>query len=314
MSIVVSCACGEKLKAKSELAGKRVKCPKCGQVYSLPKQNEDPPPIRFVCQCGQTLRAKPIHAGKRIKCPSCSQVVVIPGDLPNTSLPTNSSAPDPFGPSATSSASYDFGDWGDDPLGTGTLPGGQFPPAASSGWDSNLAGGLPAAFPVSSMPVADAHSAGTRHNSKRETMIAAAGYVAIGYGALQTLLSAYGIVYGIILLARVGKFSVFSLASSFPFSFGILALGVWLAKLGYEIVRGDRGALDRAGQASMVYIALAMMQLLFIAYGVIAGLGMARTNVLPFVFGLLLAAAFRLILVLPPAFILYVDRQYRSKQ
>jgi len=171
---------------------------------------------------------------------------------------------------------FDLGDWSDDPFGTGTLPGGQFPPAASSGWDSTLAGGLPAASPVLSMPVAEAHSAGTRHKSKLETMITAAGYVAIGYGALQTLLSAYGIINGIILLARVGTFSVFSLASSLAWSFGILALGVWLARLGYEIVRGDRDALDRAGQASMVYIALGILQLLFIAAGVITALGGAH--------------------------------------
>ena len=33
MAIPVQCQCGQRFKAKSELAGKRVKCPKCGEGY-----------------------------------------------------------------------------------------------------------------------------------------------------------------------------------------------------------------------------------------------------------------------------------------
>lgn len=37
MSIRIRCSCGKQLQAKDELAGKRVKCPQCGQVIPVPK-------------------------------------------------------------------------------------------------------------------------------------------------------------------------------------------------------------------------------------------------------------------------------------
>ncbi|MDA1054041.1 MAG: hypothetical protein O3C40_26630 [Planctomycetota bacterium] len=36
MTIIASCTCGAKLKAPPELAGKRVKCPSCGQPIAIP--------------------------------------------------------------------------------------------------------------------------------------------------------------------------------------------------------------------------------------------------------------------------------------
>src|SRR2546428_11367635 len=36
MPIPVSCQCGQSFRAKDDLAGKRVKCPKCGQVLQIP--------------------------------------------------------------------------------------------------------------------------------------------------------------------------------------------------------------------------------------------------------------------------------------
>ena len=36
MPIPVACACGAKFAAKDELAGKRVKCPKCSQPLTIP--------------------------------------------------------------------------------------------------------------------------------------------------------------------------------------------------------------------------------------------------------------------------------------
>jgi HEAT repeat protein len=36
MSIIIVCTCGHRLRAKEELAGKRVKCPKCGAILTVP--------------------------------------------------------------------------------------------------------------------------------------------------------------------------------------------------------------------------------------------------------------------------------------
>ena len=42
MSIPVECACGRTLHLRSELAGKRVKCPNCGGVLNVPAPESDP--------------------------------------------------------------------------------------------------------------------------------------------------------------------------------------------------------------------------------------------------------------------------------
>ncbi len=42
MSIAVACACGKRFKAKDEYAGKRAKCPACGQPLTIPQ----PPPAK----------------------------------------------------------------------------------------------------------------------------------------------------------------------------------------------------------------------------------------------------------------------------
>ena len=42
MSIVVSCSCGKRLRARDELAGKRAKCPGCGKTLLVPPTAADP--------------------------------------------------------------------------------------------------------------------------------------------------------------------------------------------------------------------------------------------------------------------------------
>jgi phage FluMu protein Com len=42
--IQIACACGKTLSAKPELAGKRVKCPKCAAVLTVPVPAVEPPP------------------------------------------------------------------------------------------------------------------------------------------------------------------------------------------------------------------------------------------------------------------------------
>jgi hypothetical protein len=82
MSLVIACACGQKLKVRDEFAGKKVKCPKCGNVLIAPAPppveeepvellemiEEEKPPVkpRRVCP----FCAKPLSA-KAARCPSC---------------------------------------------------------------------------------------------------------------------------------------------------------------------------------------------------------------------------------------------------
>lgn len=52
MSLLINCACGQKLNVRDEYAGKKVKCPKCGKVLTAPEEEpvelvmaeEDKPP------------------------------------------------------------------------------------------------------------------------------------------------------------------------------------------------------------------------------------------------------------------------------
>jgi hypothetical protein len=57
MSILIRCKCGKELKVKDELAGRRAKCPECGDIFTVPDSSDrvpsreavsknKPPPLR----------------------------------------------------------------------------------------------------------------------------------------------------------------------------------------------------------------------------------------------------------------------------
>src|SRR5262245_20526770 len=95
MPLTFACPCGKQLQTASENAGKRVKCPSCGQILMIPAataatnsrpaaptRTPTPPPfsavrapalgvVHFFCECGKQLQAKTELAGKRVKCPGC---------------------------------------------------------------------------------------------------------------------------------------------------------------------------------------------------------------------------------------------------
>jgi hypothetical protein len=84
------CSCGTLLRAKPELAGRRIKCPHCQAAQVVPQSDEESPAsaedapgkpaevIHFACECGKQLTAKIALAGKRTKCPACGEMVNIP--------------------------------------------------------------------------------------------------------------------------------------------------------------------------------------------------------------------------------------------
>src|SRR5690242_1740208 len=54
MAINLACGCGKRLKVQDELAGKRARCPGCGDVMTIPnapvivaQENRSNPPIRL---------------------------------------------------------------------------------------------------------------------------------------------------------------------------------------------------------------------------------------------------------------------------
>src|SRR5579883_3036676 len=86
MTIPFACSCGKSFQAKDEFAGKRTKCPACGQILVIPRPPHaetpaDPPAawIHFRCECGKEFKVKPEFAGRSTKCPACGQALVVPG-------------------------------------------------------------------------------------------------------------------------------------------------------------------------------------------------------------------------------------------
>jgi len=75
--IEFSCTkCGQKLNVEDKHSGKRVRCPKCGEVGFVPDNSDK---IEFHCEsCGQSISVPKIHAGKKGKCPKCKNLVVVP--------------------------------------------------------------------------------------------------------------------------------------------------------------------------------------------------------------------------------------------
>ncbi len=80
MPIVINCQCGKQLRVPDELAGKKIRCPVCGEPRRVPVIDPDGlPAIRFRCQeCGKAMQTKQELAGRKIHCPICQAVVAIP--------------------------------------------------------------------------------------------------------------------------------------------------------------------------------------------------------------------------------------------
>jgi hypothetical protein len=78
MPIEHACTCGAKLKVKDELAGKKIKCPKCSQVSTVAEPTIPTEMIPIRCQCGKSYQAKSSMSGKSFKCSACEQMVSIP--------------------------------------------------------------------------------------------------------------------------------------------------------------------------------------------------------------------------------------------
>ena len=68
--------CGRLIRVDAKYAGKKGKCPKCGNIVTVPKESTI---ISFLCgQCGHQIEVPEVHAGKKGKCPKCGNAVVVP--------------------------------------------------------------------------------------------------------------------------------------------------------------------------------------------------------------------------------------------
>lgn len=78
--IEVTCKCGQRLVAKRHLAGKMVKCPRCGELRTLPGVDADSTQqLDVSCDaCGQRFLASSGLAGRVVRCSTCGQPISVP--------------------------------------------------------------------------------------------------------------------------------------------------------------------------------------------------------------------------------------------
>lgn len=62
MPILLACACGKKMKARDELAGKKVKCPGCGAAVAVPLPEEEAEPEIAAVEAAPERRPDPAQA------------------------------------------------------------------------------------------------------------------------------------------------------------------------------------------------------------------------------------------------------------
>lgn len=128
MAIEHSCPCGANFKVKDELAGKKIKCPKCAQISTVAAAAIQAEMISVRCQCGKSYQAKASMSGKSFKCSACKQSVLIPKTGETTGLDS-----DPFGsiPATNNTASLFDENFPDLGIPTATHVPYQAPPKAS---------------------------------------------------------------------------------------------------------------------------------------------------------------------------------------
>jgi DNA-directed RNA polymerase subunit RPC12/RpoP len=68
--------CGKHIAVDDKHAGKKGKCPGCGEAVVVPGKSAA---IRFACEhCGHRIKVPQHYAGKKGKCPKCKEAVVVP--------------------------------------------------------------------------------------------------------------------------------------------------------------------------------------------------------------------------------------------
>lgn len=69
-------SCSKSMHVDDRHAGKKGKCPKCGNTVVVPERSTL---IEFDCQgCGHTIKVSDKYAGKKGRCPTCKNPVQVP--------------------------------------------------------------------------------------------------------------------------------------------------------------------------------------------------------------------------------------------
>lgn len=81
MPVITCDHCGRQIKASGNLSGKKVRCPSCVEIFTVPGADAVPAskePIVVECKCGNAWEVSHDIAGKRILCAACDEPVIVP--------------------------------------------------------------------------------------------------------------------------------------------------------------------------------------------------------------------------------------------
>ncbi|MFN6400591.1 MAG: hypothetical protein ACK449_11895 [Planctomycetota bacterium] len=252
MAIEHTCQCGTKLRVKDELAGKKIKCPKCSETFTLPAGQAAADLISVSCKCGKSFQAKATMAGKSFQCISCNRTISIP-PLKGTVLEES----DPFAsnqPSDSSGTPFDanFPDLG--------IPEANYVPYHAPITDS-----ITNKAPSSSKTVPDYRGIPARPgiplNFNQDVLIIVTAVLCILYG-----LGGGGGQLPFRLLPMVTSGAIFTVGGALWVGKSLVCLGILLAGIG--LLKEDDWAVTVGQIAASMYFVLALID---ISYFFLAG-------------------------------------------
>jgi hypothetical protein len=252
MAIEHTCQCGTKLRVKDELAGKKIKCPKCSETFTLPAGQAAADLISVSCKCGKSFQAKATMAGKSFQCISCNRTISIP-PLKGTVLEES----DPFAsnqPSDSSGTPFDanFPDLG--------IPEANYVPYHAPITDS-----ITNKAPSSSKTVPDYRGIPARPgiplNFNQDVLIIVTAVLCILYGV-----GGGGGQLPFRLLPMVTSGAIFTVGGALWVGKSLVCLGILLAGIG--LLKEDDWAVTVGQIAASMYFVLALID---ISYFFLAG-------------------------------------------
>jgi len=250
MSIEHTCQCGAKLKVKDELAGKKIKCPKCSVAFTLPVAQAAPELISVSCKCGKAFQAKASMAGKAFQCIACNRTVSIPA-LRNTIQEET----DPFASNRT-----------DNPIGNSTgspfdanFPDLGIPTASYVPYHAPVTESVTNKASASSKTVPDYRGIparqGVTFNFNQDVLILITAVLCILYGF------GWGGQLPFRILPMVTSGAIFTVGGSLAVGKSLVALGILMAGIGL-LTQHDWGV--SVGQiAASMYFVLALIDILY---------------------------------------------------
>lgn len=251
MAIEHTCQCGTKLRVKDELAGKKIKCPKCSETCTLPAGQSAPDLIGVSCKCGKSFQAKATMAGKSFQCISCNRTISIPplkGTVEEES--------DPFASNQPSSSSGNPFDASFPDLGT--------PEASYVPYHAPITDSISNKAPSSNKTVPDYRGIPARPgislNFNQDVLIIVTAVLCIMYG-----LSGGGqLPFRILPMVTSGH--IFTVGGALSMGKSLVCLGILLAGIG--LLKEDDWAVTVGQIAASMYFVLALIN---IAYFFLAG-------------------------------------------